>query len=62
MLKPAWAMADILAENDGWSLHLAPDDIEWDEVMQQDELEWKAACQAFGLNYQPLSELVEYGR
>lgn len=62
MLKPAWAMADILAENGGWGLHLAPDDIEWGAVTLHDEVEWKAACKAFDLLYQPLSDLVERGR
>lgn len=55
MLRPAWALADML-RSDGWGkCGLWPDDIEWD-VVDCDEADWQAACSAFDLPYRPLNE------
>lgn len=55
-LRPAWALADLL-HTQGWGkCGLWPDDIEWDQVSESDEADWKAACAALRLPYQPLKE------
>jgi len=54
VLKPAWALADILKNQDWGDCGLWPDDIEWSEVTAQDEQDWQAACTAFNLAPTPL--------
>lgn len=55
-LRPAWALADMLKTH-GWvACGLGQDDIEWDMVTAQDETQWHAACEAFGLPHEPLLE------
>ena len=56
VLKPAWALADMLGE-EGWgACGLQPDDIEWSEITDADELEWQTACRVFAL---PLTRLQD---
>lgn len=58
-LSPAWALADLLA-NEGWcTCGLAPEDVEFDEATDQDRFQWVAACEAFGLE---ACELEDAGR
>ncbi len=54
-LKPAWALADMLAFK-STSYVLAPDDIDWDEVGGDDAEDWSAASKALGLEKHPLSQ------
>jgi hypothetical protein len=50
VLRPAWALADMLANGGGWgACGLHPDDIEWQEATNVDCEDWRAACLAFGL-------------
>lgn len=63
-LSPSWALAEMI-RSEGWgACGLAPDDVYWDEVTEQDRVEWNAACQALGLGEQAMNpdEEVEYGR
>lgn len=56
MLKPAWALADMLAY-EGWGhCGLGPDDIDLDDATEEDDFDWVEACEAFGLNVGKLSE------
>jgi hypothetical protein len=56
MLRPAWALADML-HTDGWGkCGLWPDDIDWDEIEERDEADWQTACTAFKMTYPPLHE------
>lgn len=48
-LCPAWALADMLREHGWGTCGLWPDDVEWSEVLPQDLLQWRAACESFGL-------------
>lgn len=48
-LAPAWALADMLRESAWGRCGLFPDDIEWSEVTQQDEDQWREASIRFGL-------------
>lgn len=62
LLRPAWALADML-HIDGWGhCGLHPDDIEWDEVTGKDEADWQKACAAFGLPCIPLHQQVVVSR
>lgn len=64
MLSPSWALAEMI-RSEGWgACGLAPDDIYWDEVTDQDRAEWDAACQALGLGELAMNpdQDVEYGR
>jgi hypothetical protein len=55
-LRPAWALADML-RTQGWGkCGLQPDDIEWDQVGDNDEADWQAACAAFNLHCGLLNE------
>lgn len=49
MLAPAWALADLLREGEWGSFGLWPDDIDWQQVRPEDEVEWEAACKTLGL-------------
>ena len=55
-LRPAWALADLLREQGWGECGLWPDDIEWTEITEQDEQDWRLACQALGL---PSTELLD---
>ncbi|MFG1249969.1 hypothetical protein [Xanthobacter flavus] len=62
VLRPAWALADML-QGEGWGkCGLWPDDIEWDEVTGDDEADWGQACSALGLEQRPLQELAMASR
>lgn len=61
-LAPAWALADLLRENEWGICGLWPDDIEWSEVTEQDEEQWKAACHALGLPEASLLSLAQSPR
>ncbi|GHT90619.1 hypothetical protein AGMMS49545_04610 [Betaproteobacteria bacterium] len=65
MLRPAWALADMLCY-EGWGgCGLHPDDLYDDEMTARDEDDWQAACAAFNLSApfrKPLVELVEPSR
>lgn len=48
-LAPSWALAEMI-RSEGWgACGLAPDDIYWDQVTDQDRIEWEAACDQLGL-------------
>jgi hypothetical protein len=56
ILRPAWALADLL-HRDGWEhCGLSPDDIEWAEAARA-ERDWRAARTAFGLAPMALSDM-----
>lgn len=58
-LPPAWALADLLA-TEGWGRSgVAPADLSFDEVVDQDRTQWRDACRAFGLVH---CELESVGR
>ncbi|MCL8385912.1 hypothetical protein [Xanthobacter aminoxidans] len=58
VLRPAWALADML-HSQGWGkCGLWPDDVEWDEVTEEDEADWVEACNALGLQERPLLQLA----
>lgn len=62
VLRPAWALADML-QGEGWGkCGLWPDDIEWDEITEADEADWRQACRAFGREERPLQELAMASR
>lgn len=62
VLKPAWALADMLA-TEGWGkCGLWKDDIYLDDMTTEDESDWAAACVVFGLPVQPLQEQSEPSR
>lgn len=57
-LKPAWALADMLA-TEGWgACGLHPDDLDLDCISSEDEDDWVAACAAFGLELGPLESIA----
>lgn len=49
VLKPAWALADMLRDQGWGTCGLWPDDIAWSETTEQDEQDWQTACRAFDL-------------
>ena len=53
VLKPAWALADLLQNADWGDLGLWPDDIEWSALTPQDSETWQAAT---GSTPWPISE------
>lgn len=64
-LHRAWALADALKHCGGWQQKgfvLAPDDIEWDDVTEDDEIQYEQACKAFKHNHVPLHKQVVYSR
>lgn len=64
MLSASWALAEMI-RSEGWgACGLAPDDIYWDEVTEQDRAEWDAACRALGMGEMAMNpdEEVEYSR
>lgn len=56
VLRPAWALADMLRTHGWGKCGLWPDDLDLDEIGDQDEVDWQAACTAFDLPYAPLRE------
>lgn len=62
VLRPAWALADMLRIQDWGHCGLWPDDIERDQIGPGDEADWQAACAAFGLPGTPLQETVIHSR
>lgn len=49
VLRPAWALADML-KTEGWGrCGLWPDDIYWDEAAEQDRADWPLAAEALGI-------------
>jgi hypothetical protein len=59
VLRPAWALADLLRSGPWGTFGLDPDDIEWDEVTPKDEADWQEACTAMGLALPDLAEMAE---
>lgn len=58
VLRPAWALADMIHDH-GWGKGgLWQDDIDPDEITKHDEADWQAACSAFSLKGMPLTELL----
>ena len=49
MLRPAWALADMLSRSGWGACGLDPDDIDWAEITKRDRADWMRACAAFGL-------------
>ncbi|MDR3323759.1 MAG: hypothetical protein LBS89_06115 [Zoogloeaceae bacterium] len=47
ILRPAWALADLLREQDWGQFGLWPDDIEWERVSEEDRSDFEAACKAY---------------
>lgn len=65
LLRPAWALADLLHYKGWGKCHLQPDDLYDDEMTAEDEADWQTACLAFNLPdlfRKPLVELVEPSR
>ncbi len=57
VLRPAWALAD-LVKSEGWgACGLQPDDIDWDAIKSEDEADWTQASAAFGLPATRLADL-----
>lgn len=64
MLSPSWALAEMI-RTEGWgACGLAPDDIYWDAVTDQDRADWELACAKLGLGSLAMNadEEVEYSR
>lgn len=58
-LRPAWALADMLARQ-GWDgCGIQPDDIDWELAEARDEADWDTACGALGLELPALLDLAE---
>ncbi|HEY1888978.1 MAG TPA: hypothetical protein VGG63_01125 [Steroidobacteraceae bacterium] len=61
-LRPAWALADQLADAGWGGGGLSPDDIEWSEISRADERDWRAASGALGLPRSALRAMAESPR
>lgn len=61
-LHPAWALADLLRDQEWGEMGLHPDDIEWEVVDEVAEEQWEKACQAYGMAAEPLGGLIAYSR
>jgi hypothetical protein len=48
VLRPAWALADMLTSSRWGDCGLTPDDIDWDVARAQDKSDWTKACRALG--------------
>ncbi len=48
VLRPAWALADMLASSGWGDCGLTPDDIDWDIASARDKIDWRKACRALG--------------
>ncbi|MBA3057415.1 MAG: hypothetical protein KJ614_06610 [Gammaproteobacteria bacterium] len=59
VLKPAWALADMLQDQSWGDCGLWPDDIEWSEITAQDEQDWQTACRAFDLPQTKLQDSAQ---
>lgn len=62
VLRPAWALADLLKSGAWGTFGLWPDDIDWDEVDPSDEADWELANAYFGLGMGSLHELAQPSR
>lgn len=62
VLSPAWALADLLREQEWGDFGLWPDDIEWDEITAVDEESWRRAVTAFGQEMPALQDMREASR
>lgn len=62
VLKPAWALADLLRTGDWGGFGLWPDDIQWTEITGHDAADWLQATAAFGLPPRPLASLAQASR
>lgn len=62
VLRPAWALADLLRKRDWEDFGLMPDDIDWSEVTDQDHQDWDHARLAFRLDAPDLNDLMVGGR
>jgi hypothetical protein len=49
VLRPAWALADLLREHGWGACGLTPDDIDGSVITAGDERDWRGASKAFGL-------------
>lgn len=54
-LSPAWALADLLRQEEWGDFGLQRDDIEWEQVTEEDESQWTAACQAYDIDQPSLT-------
>jgi hypothetical protein len=64
MLSPSWALAEMI-RTEGWGVcGLAPDDIYWDVVTDQDRADWELACSTLGLGSLAMNpdDEAEYSR
>jgi len=52
VLRPAWALADLLSRESWGACGLWPDDVDPAAISEQDKLDWKTACAAFGVSTQ----------
>jgi len=59
VLKPAWALADMLRDQGWGKCGLWPDDIAWSETTEQDEQDWQTACHAFDLPQTKLQDSAQ---
>jgi hypothetical protein len=48
VLRPAWALADMLTSSRWEECGLTPDDIDWDVARARDKSDWRKACRALG--------------
>jgi hypothetical protein len=62
MMRPAWALADLLKEQGWGKCGLHADDIDWSEITEQDECDWQAACSSLGLPMTALHSLAVASR
>lgn len=62
VLRPAWALADLLSKQDWGDFGLMPDDIDWFEVTERDHQDWNHARLAFKLDAPDLNDLMVGGR
>jgi hypothetical protein len=49
MLRPAWALADMLSSADWGECGLFPDDVDVAEATERDRVDWRKAVQALGV-------------
>lgn len=61
-LRPAWALADMIATQGWGKCGLWHDDLDLYDVSSQDEKDWEQACKFFGLNIGGLQEQAQASR
>ena len=59
VLKPAWALADMLRAQDWGDCGLWQDDMEWSQMSEQDEQDWQTACRVFDLPQSKLQDSAQ---